>query len=322
MNPPSPTGRILYFCPDFPQPSGGTKTLYRHVSRLRAAGVDAAIVHQQHGFVLDWHTYAVPHLWLEDRPRFGPDDTLVIPEVMPDLIRQTKGFAGRRAVISLSWLPTYARLLPGERWQDHGITHVLTTSPAIRRHLEWSQEIDVTLLPEHVDPALYHYAPDAKQLDVTYLTRKDASGAWLAGVIARRQPNLSAWNWTPIRGLPEAAYAERLRAASIYLTTTLQEGAHISVLEAMACGCLVVGFSAIGGTDAMIAAGPAQNCISVENGNLLQLGQALEEVLIEWLRDRSRYDRIIANALHTARAYQDAAAETAALLAFFAELGV
>ena len=118
--------RILYFCPDFPQPSGGTKTLYRHVWRLRQLGFEAAIVHQRRGFVLTWHGYEVPILWLEDHPQFGQADICIFPEVMLDFIRQTQGFRGQRVVIALSWAPAYNRLRPGERWQDYAVIALQT----------------------------------------------------------------------------------------------------------------------------------------------------------------------------------------------------
>ena len=313
--------RIFYFCPDFPQPSGGTKKLYRHVHRLHQAGVEAAIVHQRHGFVLDWHAYRAPVIWLEDRPRFGADDILVFPEVMADLIRQTKDYAGQRVVIAMSWQPAYARLQPGERWQDFGVTHVMTTSPVIQRHLAWSMEIDVALVQEFIDPALYTCRPEAKRLQIAYLTRKDASGEWLRGVFARRQPDWHNWTWLPLRNLNEDVYAAHLRAATVYLATTLQEGMHVSVLEAMACGCLVAGYSGIGGQTYMAGSGPGQNCILVENGNLLELGQTLERLLPDLLRDPQGYAALIDRARAAARPYQDAAAETESLLAFFTGLG-
>ena len=80
--------RIFYFSPDFPQPSGGVKTLYRHVHRLRELGFNAAIVHQKHGFRAAWHRFDVPVVWLEDRPQFSAADVLVFPEVMADAVRQ------------------------------------------------------------------------------------------------------------------------------------------------------------------------------------------------------------------------------------------
>ena len=91
--------RILYFCPDFPQPSGGIKTLYRHVQTLAEMGFDAWIVHQKAPFRVTWHGYEAPTLWLSERPRFAPQDILVIPEVMPQVMQQTARFSGERIVI-------------------------------------------------------------------------------------------------------------------------------------------------------------------------------------------------------------------------------
>jgi glycosyltransferase involved in cell wall biosynthesis len=314
--------RILYFCPDFPQPSGGVKTLYRHVNRLRQLGWEAYIVHQRHGFVLDWHGYQAPVLWLEDKPTFGAEDVLVFPEVMSDQIRQTAGFGGRRAVIALSWAPAYARLRPGERWQDAGITHVMTKSPLIKRFLAWSMDLNVTLVAEYVDPALYFYQPTAKRRQVCYLTRKDQTGAWLQGVINRKHQDATGCPWLPLREMSEAVYAQHLRQSGIFLTTTTQEGMHVSVLEAMACGCLVVDYAGVGGHEYMVGEGAGQNCILVENGNLPVLGETLERVLLDDVRhhDGIVYDGIVANAVATARPYQDAAAEMASLKRFFEQV--
>jgi glycosyltransferase involved in cell wall biosynthesis len=313
--------RIFYFCPDFPQPSGGTKKLYRHVHELSQFGFESAIVHQKAGFVLTWHGIQAPVIWLEDRPQFRADDILVIPEVMLDFMRQTQHFAGQRVVIALSWAPAYHRLPPGGRWQDYGIHQVMTMSPVIKRTLEWSMGIDVTLIHDYVDAALYVYEPAEKKPQITYMTRKDSSGEWLHGVLARRNQALSAYIWLPLRGMDEVIYAQHLRESIIYLATTVQEGMHISVLEAMACGCLVVGYAGVGGHAYMVGTGEQQNCILVENGNLPALGETLEQVLLNLLSDHHPYDRIIENALATARLYQDQVAEMQSLQAFFEKLG-
>jgi glycosyltransferase involved in cell wall biosynthesis len=309
--------RILYFCPDFPQPSGGVKTLYRHVYRLRQLGYEAAIVHQRRGFTLSWHGYTAPVLWLEDQPRFGPDDILVFPEVMLDYIRQTQNFGGRRVVFALSWALNYARLRPGERWQDFGITQVLAKSPVVKRFLEWYMEIQVELVEEFIDPARYFRPPGAKQPQVAYLTRKDDTGTWLQAVLSRKGGPLNGYQWLPLRNLAEDVYARHLRAAAVYLTTTTQEAMNVSVLEAMACGCLVVGYSGVGGNAYMVGQGEGQNCFLVENGNLPLLGETLERVLRNLADDPQRYDQIRNKAVATAQAFQDPAREAQSLRAFF-----
>ncbi len=308
-------GRIRYFCPDFPQPSGGVRTLYRHVSLLVEAGLDAAIVHQKRGFRADWHACPAPVIWLEDRPRFEPDDTLVFPEVMADHVRQTTEFRGRRIVFALSWSPAYNRLKPGERWTDLGIDVVMTQSRTVQRLLEWSMELPVVYVPPYIDPALYFTPPYAKTRNVAYMTRKDRSGEWLQGTLTRR--NIArGYSWTPLRNLDEAAYAAALRSAMVYVPTTTQEGLHVSVLEAMACGCLVVGFSGIGGTDYLVPSGAGQNSILVENGDLYTLGVALEGVLAGLAADVTSYGAVVADARAIGSRYHDPTVQRDALVAF------
>jgi len=309
--------RICYFSPDFPQPSGGVKTLYRHVHRLRESGFDATIVHQKQGFRASWHPYDVPVIWLQDRPQFSSTDVLVFPEVMADAVRQSQQLGDRRVVIALSWAPAYNRLQPGERWQDLGINHVLAKSRTVQRILKWQMGIDVTIIPEFVDPRLYHVESESKDPQVAYMTRKDRSGEWLQGVLTGKGAPFSEFAWQPLRNLDEASYAAHLRRSAIFLPTTLQEAMHVSILEAMACGCLVIGYTGIGGKEYMIGAGEGQNAILVENGDLHALGHALEETMVALHRNPDQFAAIIENGIATARAFQNAEAEIAALRTFF-----
>ncbi len=312
--------RICYFCPDFPQPSGGVKILYRHVRRLCDRGFDACLIHQKHGFMAEWQPERVPVLWLEDRPRFSADDIWVLPEVMADFARPTRQFAGRRVLFAQSWLPTLARLQPGERWQNLGVTHALTQSAVIQQWLEWSMALPVTRIPPYVDSGLYTHRPHEKQHTITYMTRKDAAGEWLRGALTRRGEPFTSFQWTPLRGLDEAGYAHALAASTLYLATTVQEGLHLSVLEAMACGCLVIGFHGVGGQEYMVGTGAGQNCILAENGDLPALGRALESTILRLNADRGSLDAVIASAIRTAQRFQDPQAEADALDAFFRTL--
>ncbi|MCB0082153.1 MAG: glycosyltransferase, partial [Caldilineaceae bacterium] len=141
------------------------------------------------------------------------------------------------------------------------------------------------------------------------------------GILTRRGAPFDAFTWQPLRELDEAAYAAQLRQSAIFLPTTMQEAMHVSVLDAMACGCLVVGYSGIGGADYMIGEGDGQNSILVENGNLPALGRRLAEVLTAYYADPQQFAHIVQNGIKTAQQFQDAQAEMAALRAFFGRLG-
>ena len=311
--------RILYFCPDFPQPSGGIKTLYRHAQRLKEMGYDAWIVHQKRPFQVTWHGYEAPTIWLSDRPQLTPRDVLVIPEVMPQIMQQTARFAGERIVIALSWSPTYWNLPAGQTWRSYGIERVITKSPLIQKYLRWSMGIEATLISEYVNESRYRFAPDQKRPKVCYLTRKERSAAWLHSIICAKGPPFTEFEWMPLRGLSEDEYARHLRQATVYVSTNMQEGMNTSVLEAMACGCLVVGYSGIGGVY-MRGEGAGQNCILVENGNVPALGEQLEQALREIAADPDAFVRVTENARRTAGAYQNPDNEAACLRAVYGPL--
>lgn len=311
--------RILYFCPDFPQPSGGIKTLYRHAQRLVELGFDAWIVHQKRPFRVTWHGYEAPTIWLSERPQFTTKDILVIPEVMPQIMQQTARFAGERIVIALSWSPTYWNLSAGQDWRTYGIDKVITKSPLIRSYLRWSMDIEATLISEYVNEKRYRYAPEVKRPKVCYLTRKERSATWLHSVLYAKGKPFTEFEWMPLRELSEDEYARHLREASVYISTNMQEGMNTSVLEAMACGCLVVGYSGIGGFY-MEGAGEARNCILVENGNVPALGEQLEEALRRLSADPAAYAPVIQNGRRTAAAFQNPDDEADSLRSVYSPL--
>lgn len=312
--------RILYFCPDFPQPSGGIKTLYRHVQRLGEIGFDAWIVHQKHPFRAAWHGLDAPTLWLSQRPELTRQDVLVIPEVMHQVMRQTARFAGERIVIALSWSPTYWNLPQGSSWRSFGISRVITKSPLIRDYLRWSMDIEAELVRENVSRSEYFFEAAAKRPKVCFLTRKERSASWLQQALCAKGSPFTEFAWMPLRELNEFDYARQLREASVYVTTNMQEGMNTSVLEAMACGCLVVGYSGIGGGVYMQPEGPGQNCLLVENGDLPALGRLLESTLVQLAGDPAAFAPVAANGLRTAAAFQDPAREAESLRAVFAPL--
>lgn len=283
-------------------------------------GFDARIVHQKKPFRATWHGMEAPTLWLSERPQFTPQDILVIPEVMGQVMKQTARFSGERIVIALSWSPTYWSLPPGETWATYGISRVITKSTLIQSYLRWCMGIEAALIKEFVTPTHYSFRQETKRPKVCYLTRKERSATWLQEVLTAKGEPFTSFDWTPLREMNEDEYARHLREATVYITTNMQEGMNTSVLEAMACGCLVVGYNGIGGSMYMEPDGPSQNCLLVENGNVPALGLKLEEVLGELAARPDAFSSITENGLSTAGAYQDPRDEEDSLLAIFAPL--
>jgi glycosyltransferase involved in cell wall biosynthesis len=288
---------------------------------LNRRGHNAVIVHAKRGFKIGWHEYDVPVIWTDDNPKFRSDDVLVFPEAMIALAKQVGRNGCRRVVIPLNWSYIYRVLPHGENWNDYGITNVITPSAEIKAFVEWSMGIATTVIPEYVDTRRYHYQPERKRNKIAFMPRKSSVGDELRSLLSSRSNGLAGgYEWTRLLDLSELKYAEQLKESRIYLATTSQEGTNISVLEAMCAGCVVIGFSGIGGRDYMRGEGPARNCILVENEDMLGLGQSLEMAILQQSKDPRHFDLMIANAIATAAAYGDLDAEARCLESYFSTL--
>ena len=308
---------IYYFCPDFTPPSAGTRRIYRHVFHLNRLGFKAAIMHQKRGFVLTWHGYRVPVTCIEAQPIIKREDILVFPEGMAGLMKQTQNLPCKRIALVLNWAYVYLNLPVGENWKDYGIRHAITPSPFIKNFLEWGMGLEVTLIGNYVDTEAYHYDPSLKIPKISYMARKDLSGEILNAIFRRKESPAGKYRWIYLKDLDEETYGNQVLESRIFLATSTQEGMPTSILEAMAAGCLVLGFSGMGGEDYMVGNGQKQNCFLVENGNYPALGKLLERITDGWQSDCHRYDPVIINGIETARQFQDLAKEGESLKQFF-----
>ena len=303
---------VLYFCPDFPSPSGGTRTLYQHVRHLNDSGIDACIVHHRSGFKLSWHELSVPVRWLGNRFTCHHEDILVFPEGLVELMKTFRATSHTKIVIALSWSYIYPALAEGEHWRQFGIQDVLTPCRRIQSFVRWTMNLPATLFYHAIDRHRYQPA-EAKENLVVYSARKSDAGTNLEK-ISRYHPILQQLSWQAVDELPESDYARILSKARFFLACGIQEGLNVSVLEAMASGCIVMGFNG-GGSDYMTDA----NALLVENGDYFGLGLRLEEACRRLSQDPTAFDALIHRARQTAEAYMDRDRERKSITAFFAE---
>ena len=310
------TQKIYYLCPDFSPPSAGTRRLYRHVEHLNRFGFEAFIVHNKKGFVLSWHGHHVPVVWMEDKLRLNKDDIIVIPEGMSQVMRSTQDLPCARVAIVLNWAHIYPNLPRGENWSDYGICFGITPSPVIKDFLEWSMGLQVDLIANYVDTEKFTYKPEKKKRQIAYAARKDLSGEILRSIFEKNAERLKGYKWVLLEDLSEDEYAKTLVESKMFLGTSPQEGVPTAVLEAMAAGCIVVGYAGVGGSKNMIGTGEKQNCFLVENGDIPGLGRELERV-IGGEEHGEGYAAIIKNAVETAGQFGDYEREGESLNAYF-----
>ena len=309
--------KIYYLCPDYEPPSGGTRRLYSQVWQLRQRGLDAYIVHQKSEFRLTWHGIDVPTRSLADPLGVQENDVLVVPEPLWAIFKQLSSINITKLLIVLNWAPSYWNLPLGENWSDYGVQAVLTPSQVIADYVKWRMNMPVHIFGSYINQKLYSYDAKSKQPLIAYTPRKCPDADIIRSVLEKKTNLFGQFSWQPMIDMSETEYAQQLRQATFYLTPSAREGFNISVLEAMACGCIVIGYHGVGGREYMIGTGDKQNCILVENGDLPQFGHLVEKVLIHWQNNPQPYTKLIKNAIATASQYQNSEREAQQLSQIF-----
>jgi glycosyltransferase involved in cell wall biosynthesis len=89
---------------------------------------------------------------------------------------------------------------------------------------------------------------------------------------------LAGWELDPLDGLTESQVAARMQSASVFMSTSSDEGFGLPALEAAAAGCLLVGYDGHGGREIF---NPNYTWRVAQN-DAHALAVALEEVL-DWV---------------------------------------
>ena len=296
--------RIFYICPDLETPSGGIKQLYTHVRILRENGYDAYIVHSQKGFKVNWFENNVPIVYTSSSLVVNSDDTLVIAEGYPQNMKLLMPLPAKKVVIALN--PAYAFEMAsiGENWKNYGIKWVMAGARVIEDLIRWSMGINnIHTIGIAVDYDMFNYVPQIKKPQVAYISRKDFHSPLVEKIIKCNNEAVKKIEFIEIKDLRIEDYAQILKESDIFLSTSIHEGIHWSILEAMACGCICIGYHGIGGKDYIVGAGDKQNFILAESTNFIDLAEKLAG-LVEMLNNNdTQIDTIRQNAFATAARY-------------------
>lgn len=293
--------RIFYLCPDFSKPSGGIKRLYRHVEILRENSYDAYIMHINEGFKLHWFESPAPIVYTRDLAQLHSEDVLVLTEGLSTVMKQVKPLQFRKVVIALSFAYIFEHMPIGENWKDYGIHWVMASTKTIKDLVQWSMGIEnVYIIKSSVDNIMFHYEPDVKKQQITYIKRKDTLSPIVEKILKARSACSDEPDFIAIENLKLQNYAQVLKQSQIYLTTSIHEGINLSVLEAMACGCVCIGFDGVGGREFIVESGEQQNFVRAENVNFIDLAMKLAG-LMEMIKQKDpKVEKIRQNGLATA----------------------
>jgi hypothetical protein len=244
--------RIIFICPPSGKINGGIKYLFRMAEALQAQGQDAVVCEATQTRPA-WFASTAPLVGLEALAP-NPAQILVLPEDQPALLRTFATWPQRKIIYCQNHFYAAIGIDKSAGFAAFGVTDMLCSSATIVAYCrERHPQLTPHFIPCGVDPA--HFAAKPKQSRIALVPRKrQIEALYLRDMFCHHYP---AWRdiiWQELTDCSEASMATALGEAAVFLALSRLDGFGLTPIEAMAAGCVVAGFTGIGGRDYATAA--------------------------------------------------------------------
>ncbi len=255
--------RTFIFLPPVHKPVGGVAVLFQIAAHLRQAGQAAFLVpREKGGWAPQAYAGMIPEIpWAE--LNLTPEDIWLVPEGWVNALAPGLAAKSRCLLYCQNWAYLFSSLPP-----DLNLASLPLRFLAVSQPVAWFIEQTVPgmqgqtpdiprpdILRPGIDLATF-CAPAEKPSDrlrVAYMPRKNKALVQQVRAIfqSRNRTLTREVEFAEISGLDAPGVARVLQDSHVFLASGFPEGCPLPPLEALACGCLPVGFSGFGGWDYM-----------------------------------------------------------------------
>jgi glycosyltransferase involved in cell wall biosynthesis len=275
---------IYLYGPDDNRPNGGLEKIYRHADVLNRHGIGAAVVHLAEGFRCTWFENHTPIVYARTvRP--APEDVIVAAEVFgPDIARTAPGI--RKVIFNQNCYNTFLHYpldtAAGETPYLHpDIVATITVSQDSFDYLSHAfPKARIFRIRPGIDGGLFH-AGVVKKPRIAFMPRRQLEEARQVFNILKFRGALSGFDIVEIRDMTHEEAASVLRESAFFFSFSAIEGFGLPPAEAMASGCVTVGFHGRGGREFF---GPEFSW-PIEFGDILAYAQTAEMLLTRYRDD-------------------------------------
>jgi hypothetical protein len=308
---------IYFLTPDYTFPSGGVRVIYRHVDILNAHGIPAYVLHRKIGHRCTWFQNNTPVVYVDSRfkrrisskvrkylkleqphemhllgapsLKIGTADILVLPEIDGPNMTQMAPSVPKIILNQGCYLTFRSYSIEKEKlltpYLHPEFRAVITNSEDGFNYLHYVfPKVKLGRFHPAIDPQLFKYSADKKR-QVCFTTRKNEGIMRQVINILKFRNALNGFELIPFSGIPQQKVADIFRDSAIYLSFSTYEGFGLPPAEAMASGCLVIGFHGGGGREFF----RPEFCYPIEYGDVLGFAGIVEEVISTYDTDPKRF---------------------------------
>ncbi len=270
---------IYFVCyPDTNVPIGGVKMLYRHVDILNKNGFSAFIMHDDEGFRCNWFENQTQIAYLPNIS-LKNNDFFVMPETCTP--KSGKLLPGIHKVIYNQGCYNTFNEYSFDKHQletpylSSDIVAVLVASENSFNYLKYVFP-DSRLFRIHhsIEPELFYYQP-VKKKQICWMDRKMQRDAQQIINILKFRNALNGFELIPIENKPQQEVAQIFRDSLMFLSFCYSEGFSLPPAEAMACGCLAVGYHGWGAKEYFLR----DFSFPIESGDIIGFAQTVERLI-------------------------------------------
>ena len=271
---------LYMLCPDYVQASGGLRKQYRAVDLLNEAGFPAAVVHRRGGFRLDWFENETRVVGMND-VALGERDVIAVPEVygaaigeLPRGIRQV--IFNQGAYLALDHIVKGGETATAPYAGNPDLAAVVVVSDDSAQVMRYAfPDVPVQRIRHGIDPQLHHPPAEPPARRIAYMTRRRSDEAAQVLRLLELRGALAGWEVVPIHDRSEREVADIMRGSRIFLSFSQREGFGLPPLEALACGCIVVGYHGFGGRELF----QEPFALAIEDSDTVAFARAVEDVM-------------------------------------------
>ncbi len=318
--------RYLFLCPDSRSASGGVAVIYNTVKVLIDAGYDAQLVHnapdaghpdylidipicytpQVHKIARRWagrrHRLmgALTDLMPKARPakalpllQLAPSDVIVVPEFLT--AEALLAFPDNRVIVyaqnPFAYLRSHARAVEAGVDPVARVSWFLGISDVNRDAYDLVGASPTSYFTVNPELQLFPFQKDKKPL-ISYMPRKRPEEAVFIDRALCRRGLIGDYDLVAIDGMTRAEVAEVLKDTRIFISLLRTEALGFPAAEAMAAGCITVGYTGLGTREYF----DETTGIEVTEGDTFGVVKAVEAAVAEYAQSPDRLDAMRAHA--------------------------
>lgn len=258
-----------------PKPCGGVKVILQHCELLKEMGFDAnAVSLADFEDLFFGYKYNIDRL-SDIRKSLNPNDVIVIPEIIQN---HAKFFPNQKKVLfAQTWSVLYDNCAHVDQiiygsYKEAGYDYVMTCSDFISKSLVKCDNDITVQINNFIDHSIFFENPSVRVRNrVLFLPRKNKSDVeYIAKGISHLPVEIVYAD-----GLTQEQLVLEYQKSDFFIPTGYPEGFGLPPLEAMSCGCIVIGFTGKGADEYMIH---KETALVSKDGDVADVVQNIVEV--------------------------------------------